>query len=59
MLLLSAAGKDEDFRPTSLLESGLSLLLGAVELHHLGQRHLWLELDAMDNTIGSSNNVPW
>ena len=36
MLLLSTAGTDEAFRPTSLLESGLALFLGAVELHDLG-----------------------
>jgi hypothetical protein len=47
MLLLTAAGTDEPFRPTSLLKSGLALLLGAVEVHELGQRHPWLKLDAV------------
>ena len=47
MLLLFAAGTEETFWPASLLESGLALLLGAVELHELGQRHPWLELDAI------------
>ena len=47
MFLLFAAGTDETFWPASLLESGLALLLGAVELHELGQRHPWLELDAI------------
>ena len=47
MLLLSAAGTDETFGPASLFESGLALLLGAIELHELGQRHPWLELDAV------------
>jgi hypothetical protein len=47
MLLLSAAGTDETFGPASLFESGLALLLGAVQLHELGKGHPWLELDAV------------
>lgn len=39
MLFLSAAGNDETFGSASLFESGRALLLGAIELHELGQRH--------------------
>jgi hypothetical protein len=46
MLLLSAAETNETFGPASLFESGLAVLLCPVELHKLGQRHPWLELDA-------------
>ena len=51
MLLLFAAGTDEAFRPTSRLESGLTLLLGAVELYDLQQRYPCLELDAMGRHV--------
>jgi hypothetical protein len=52
MLHLSAAGTDETSGPTSLFESGLALLLGAVQLEELGKGHPWLELDAAGNHDG-------
>jgi hypothetical protein len=53
MLLLSAMGTEKPVWPTSLLKSGLTFLLCAVELHELGQRHPWLELDPVKGMIGS------
>lgn len=47
MFLLCAAGTDEPFWPTSLLQSGLTLLLDAIEIYELGHGHTWLELDAV------------
>jgi hypothetical protein len=47
MLILSAAWTGETFGPTCPLECGLAFLLGAIELHELGQRHPSLELDAV------------
>ncbi len=35
----------ETIRPTRLLQGSLTLLLGSVELHELGQRQTLLELD--------------
>jgi hypothetical protein len=53
MLLLSAAGSDEPFGQTSLLECGLALLFGAIALHQLGQGHPWLELDVIGMIVYS------
>lgn len=47
ILSISAPWTNESLRPTSMLESRLALLVGAVELHKLGQRHPWLKLDAV------------
>lgn len=47
MLFLSATGTDEDIGPTNLVESGLAFLLGAIDLHELGQGYPWLYLDAV------------
>ena len=45
MLLAIAVGTAEPIRPTSLLQSSLTLLLGAVEPLELRQREAFLELD--------------
>ncbi len=46
MLMAIAAGIAEPIRPTSLLQSSLTLLLGAVEPLEACQRETFLELDA-------------
>ena len=45
MLMVIAAGTAEPIRPTSLLQSSLTLLLGAVEPLELRQGEAFLELD--------------
>lgn len=42
------SGATESIRPASLLQTSLSLLLGAAELHELWLRKPFLELDAID-----------
>ena len=54
MLLAIAAGTAEPIGPARLLQSSLTLLLGAVEPLELRQREAFLELDAAarDNFAG-------
>ena len=55
VLLAITAGATETIRPARLLQGGLAILLGAVELDELGQRQAGLEL----NPIHGHANHPW
>ena len=46
VLLALTAGTTETIRPARLLQGGLAILLGAVELHELRQRQTCLKLDS-------------
>jgi hypothetical protein len=46
MLLALTSGATETLRPARLLQGGLAILLGAVELDELGQRQACLKLDS-------------
>ena len=46
VLLALTAGATETIRPARLLQGGLAILLGAVELNELGQRQACLKLDS-------------
>jgi hypothetical protein len=45
-LLALTSGATGTLRPARLLQGGLAILLGAVELDVLGQRHSCLKLDS-------------
>ena len=55
ILLALTTGASEAVGPARLLQGGLAILLGAVELNELGQRQAGLEL----NPIHSHANYPW
>ncbi|WP_255011422.1 hypothetical protein [Cyanobium sp. Cruz-8D1] len=46
VFLALTAGATETIRPACLLQGGLAILLGAVELDELGQRQACLKLDS-------------
>ena len=57
VLLALTAGAMETIRPARLLQGGLAILLGAVELDELGQRQACLKLDSIHGHGGHRWNM--
>jgi len=56
VLLALTAGTTETIRPSRLLQGGLAIFLGAVELDELGQRQAWLKLNS---TYSQGRHLGW